>query len=226
MNMSSSPQVFEPVAFMSNAFFYRDVALPVEEEERSKAIEEEIAFAEAVPPGVPQEEVDRLIALARADAIAETEARLHREMEARAAGQMQQIETAIKAFSGEQKAYFGRVESDVVHLALGIASKILHREAQVDSMLVAALVRVAINQMHDGSKVTVRVAPAELKRWSDYLSAGSNGATVVVVADAHLSSDECVLETEVGSASFGIDAQLKEVERGFFDLIAQRPTIK
>jgi len=38
--------------------------------------------------------------------------------------------------------------------------------------------------------------------------------------------DDCVLETDVGSASFSIEAQLKEVEQGFFDLLAQRPQIK
>jgi flagellar assembly protein FliH len=32
-----------------------------------------------------------------------------------------------------------------------------------------------------------------------------------------------VLETELGSANFGLDTQLKEVEQGFFDLLALRP---
>ena len=29
-----------------------------------------------------------------------------------------------------------------------------------------------------------------------------------------------MLETELGSANFGLDTQLKEVEQGFFDLLA------
>jgi flagellar assembly protein FliH len=32
-----------------------------------------------------------------------------------------------------------------------------------------------------------------------------------------------VLQTELGSANFSLDAQLKEVEQGFFDLLALRP---
>jgi hypothetical protein len=32
-----------------------------------------------------------------------------------------------------------------------------------------------------------------------------------------------VLETELGDAHFGLDRQLKEVEQGFFDLLALRP---
>jgi flagellar assembly protein FliH len=36
----------------------------------------------------------------------------------------------------------------------------------------------------------------------------------------------CLLETELGVADLGLDAQLKEVEQGFFDLLAQRPEAK
>ena len=42
----------------------------------------------------------------------------------------------------------------------------------------------------------------------------------------NLPAGDCILETDMGSANFGIDAQLKEVEQGFFDLLAQRPVVK
>ena len=51
-------------------------------------------------------------------------------------------------------------------------------------------------------------------------------STIEVVEDAHLTPIDCILETELGSANFSIDAQLKEVEQGFFDLLAQRPEVK
>jgi flagellar assembly protein FliH len=53
-----------------------------------------------------------------------------------------------------------------------------------------------------------------------------NGSTIAIVEDPHLGSDDCILETDVGSANFSIEAQLKEVEQGFFDLLAQRPQVK
>jgi flagellar assembly protein FliH len=109
---------------------------------------------------------------------------------------------------------------------LAIASKILHREAQVDQMLVAALVRVAVEKMHDVSSVTVRVAPDKVEKWREYLLNSQNGSAITVVDDAQLGPDDCVLETSLGSANFSIDAQLKEVEQGFCDLLAQRPVIK
>jgi flagellar assembly protein FliH len=53
-----------------------------------------------------------------------------------------------------------------------------------------------------------------------------NGSTIAIIEDAQLSPEDCILETDLGSANFSIDAQLKEVEQGFFDLLAQRPAIK
>ena len=46
---------------------------------------------------------------------------------------------------------------------------------------------------------------------------------VEVVEDHQVGDQDCVLETELGSAHFALDAQLKEIERGFFDLLALRP---
>jgi flagellar assembly protein FliH len=47
-----------------------------------------------------------------------------------------------------------------------------------------------------------------------------------VIEDTHLGPDDCILETDLGSANFSIDAQMKEIEQGFFDLLAQRPVVK
>jgi flagellar assembly protein FliH len=181
---------------------------------------------EGQAPGVSVQELEDRVNRARAEAAASTEARLRAEYEARARAEADKIRHALELFQGERREYFSRVESDVVHLALSIAAKILHREAQVDTMLVAALVRVAIEKLHDGSHVSVRVPPSEVEKWRSFLANPLNGSTVEIVEDPNLGSGDCVLETDLGSANFSIEAQLKEVERGFFDLLAQRPVIK
>jgi flagellar assembly protein FliH len=176
--------------------------------------------------GPSAQEIDDLLTLARAEAVAETEKRLRSEYEGRSQEEAAKIRQALELFQNERKDYFTRVESDVVHLALAISAKILHREAQVDPMLVAALVRVAVNKLHDGASVSVRVPPTDAVKWREYLANPLNGSTVEIVEDAHLGPNDCILETDLGSANFSIDAQLKEVEQGFFDLLAQRPSIK
>ena len=122
-----------------------------------------------------EKEVKALLNVARLEAVAETEARLKMEYEVRSAAEADKIRQALELFQVERRDYFSRVESDVVQLALAISAKILHREAQVDPMLVAALVRVAIDKLHDGSSVSVRVSPARGK-WRTILASPLNGS--------------------------------------------------
>jgi flagellar assembly protein FliH len=181
---------------------------------------------EQAPKVFSEQEAKDLLQAARLQAVTETEIRLRSEYETRSTREAEKIRQAIERFQAEQANYFSRVEVEVVQLVLAVAAKILHREAQVDPMLVAALVRVAIDKLHDGSRVTVRIPPAEGARWREFLQHPVNAATIEVVEDAQLSAGDCILETELGSANFSIEAQMKEIERGFFDLLAQRPVIR
>jgi flagellar assembly protein FliH len=133
----------------------------------------------------------------------------------------------VQAFEKQMSAYYARVEVELVHLALAIAAKILHREAQVDRMLVAALVKVALEKLQQGTRVSVHVRPEEVTPWIQYFQEKMAGRIHIdVKADLSLEAHSCVLETELGETELGIDAQLKEIEQGFFDLLAQRPETK
>jgi flagellar biosynthesis/type III secretory pathway protein FliH len=229
MSTSSSEIESQEVRVPVKSFSYRDMGAPValqaNETRQAGPVPEQERPPQA-PPGVSPQEVKDLLTAARLEAVTQTEARLKMEYEARSTADAEKIRKTIEHFQGERKEYFSRVESDVVQLALAIAAKILHREAQVDPMLVAALVRVAIDKLHDGSSVSVRVAPVEAGKWRVFLAHPLNGSTIEIVEDAHLGPSDCILETELGSANFSIEAQMKEVEQGFFDLLAQRPVIK
>jgi len=170
-----------------------------------------------------QEEMAERITRERAEATHQAEQRLRQEYEAKLQAEREPIAAALAAFEAQRGEYFARVEAEVVRLSLAIAAKILHREAQVDPMLLAALVRITIEKMHEGSSVTVRVGAGRSKRWKEYFAGQPSVAHVEVTEDAELSDHDCVLETELGSANFGLDTQLKEVEQGFFDLLALRP---
>ena len=229
MNFSYSEAVNQARQTPVTSYLYRDIAAPPSNHVRETRPPQFSAQPESqpqAPPTLSVQESNELVAQARAEAVAETERRLKQEYEVKLEKEAAKIRQAIELFQGEQKSYFSRVESDVVHLALAIASKILHREAQVDPLLVAALVRVAVDKLHDGSSVSLRISPVKAEKWRERMANPLNGSTIVLVEDAHLDSEDCILETELGSANFSIDAQLKEVERGFFDLLAQRPAVK
>lgn len=172
-----------------------------------------------------QAELAARIRQERADAVAQAVQKLRHEYEEKSAAALAPIASALKSFAEQRDDYFARVEAEVVQLSLSIAAKILHREAQVDPMLVASLVRIAIEKMKDDSGVTIRVGAGLGNAWKQYF-ASSNPGRVEVIEDASLTGQDCILETALGSANFGLDTQLKEIEQGFFDLLALRPAAR
>lgn len=173
--------------------------------------------------GPSDEEIAERVRLVAEEASRKVEQRLRQEYEAKLQVARSSVSSAVTAFQAEQAQYFARIESEVVQLALSIAAKVLHREAQVDPMLVAALVHIAIDKMSQASAVTIRVGEGLAASWKRAFPANPDGAAIDIIEDASLNSNDVIVETELGTTNFGLDAQLKEVERGFCDLLALRP---
>jgi flagellar assembly protein FliH len=133
------------------------------------------------------------------------------------------ILSAIEDFETRRGQYFRRVETDVVRLALAIARKILHREAQMDPVLLAGVVRVALDQMQAGTRVALHTSPDSAERWREFCARYHGKLTVEVIADSALEAHRCLLEAEVGASEISLDSQLQEIEKGFFDLLRQPP---
>lgn len=133
------------------------------------------------------------------------------------------LEQALKEFRGARDTYLAQVEQEVVRLALGIATRILHREAQMDPLLLAGAVRVALGQLADATEVRLRVPSAEYALWNEMVRLmPSLPLRPQLIADDTLDSSACILETQLGSVDLGVKAQLAEIERGFFDLLEHR----
>ncbi len=163
------------------------------------------------------------LASARAAAVAETEARLARDYDAKLSREASKMTEAIARFAEVRQAYFSRVESEVVQLALSIAAKILHRESQVDPFMISAVVQMALSQLKEGSIACLKVHPQNVSRWREHLAQNLPNMSVDVIEDANLAIGDCILETEIGQVNFNVDVQLREIEKGFLDVLAVRP---
>src|SRR5258708_14807 len=137
------------------------------------------------------------------------------------------LTTAMGEFIGERPAYYQKVEAEVVQLALTIARRILHREAQVDPLLLAGIARVALEKIEGATRVTLLVHPQAAAGWRQYLALTMKpGDIPEIVEDPALPPDRCKLQTSMGVAELGIEVQLKEIEQGLTDLLAARPREK
>jgi len=168
---------------------------------------------------------------AQREAAARDAGRQEGEAQGRAAGEQhlaqvrESVAAALAGFAHDRSRYHQQVESEVVQLALSIARKILHREAQVDPLLLAGMVRVTLEKIESATTVVVRVNPRQVAECRGYFEHSMKANQVPdVVEDAAIPMDQCALQTALGITEVGVEAQLKEIEQGLFDLLAKRPT--
>jgi flagellar assembly protein FliH len=136
----------------------------------------------------------------------------------------EQIGDALRRFALERQDYYRRVEGEIVELALAIARKILHREAQLDPHVLAGIVRVTLEKLDTGTKVNLYVHPTETADWRLYFASQMEGVPAPdVYEDPAIAPGECRIETSLGSTVVGLQSQLKEIETGLLDLLAERP---
>lgn len=169
-----------------------------------------------------EQDARRALDALRQEAEAERE-RVEAESRKSIAEARSQVATTLEGFAGERERYFTEVEGEVVQLALAVAERVLHREVAMDPVVLRAAVRVALERVAGEGPVTLRVAAGCAASWRSVLNAEQSDGAVAVMEDAHLSSGDAVLETAVGRVDLGVREQLKEIERGFFDLLAKRP---
>ena len=154
----------------------------------------------------------------------EGQAAARRNFDEQLARERSAIADALAQFTRDRGTYYTKLEKEVVQLSLAIAQKILHREAQVDPLLLAGIVRVALEKIEGATGVSLRVHPHVAADWQRYLASRMDpGDLPEIVEDAALEPERCVLETSMGTAQIGVEVQLKEIEQGFLDLLAARP---
>ena len=204
------------------AFTYPSVPSgPASEDAQSKAV---WSVAAGPRPGIDPAASEEREKQSRKRGFEEGSANTRAEYEKGLAAVRAQVAKTLGDFAVERDLYFQRVEQEVVRLTLAIARKILHREAQVDPLLLTGVLRVALEKINAGSTTRLRANPADIHIWRDYFAqAGEKYSTPELIGDPELEPFRCILETELGATEIGLETQLKEIEQGFLDLLSQRP---
>ncbi|QHS51155.1 FliH/SctL family protein [Edaphobacter sp. 12200R-103] len=214
------PLEFEEIGYPSAASAIRtpmdDLAAPANATERDVLAElEERLQSQTDQHSMELEEVRRQTRdEVRQEMLAELEEKIARERQA--------IIQTCERFVRERTRYFGQVEKEVVLLALAIAARVLHRETGIDPLILKGAVRVALEKVQGKETAMLRTPKEQVEEWKKILLE-AHREDVSVVGDSRLQAGECVLETSVGRVDLGVKAQLEEIEKGFFDLLQQRP---
>ena len=179
--------------------------------------------SEAAPGAEARQRAEQVDREAYNRGLRDAEQQMRAAFDAKTVALQSGIAQALATFSKEREDYFSRIETEVVQLALAIARKILHRESQIDPLLLTGLVHVALEKLDAGTRIRLRANPADIHFWSEHFTQHSDEKNPELIGDPALKHGECALETEVGSTQISLETQLKEIEQGFFDLLEQRP---
>jgi flagellar assembly protein FliH len=133
------------------------------------------------------------------------------------------VNEAIAAFQESQRQYFTEAEAAVVRLALSIAGRVLHREAQMDPLLLRGAVRVALEDAQQNATCVLEVSREKAEAWSRWISDAGTIARVEIRGKDDVATGHCQLEIGASTADLSVHTQLAEIERGFFDLLQSRP---
>jgi flagellar assembly protein FliH len=180
-------------------------------------------------PGRGESESDAALVTAQARELGRRQGELEgrTKFEEQLAHERSAVAKALADFARDRAGYYQKIEAETVQLALGIARKILHREAQVDPLLLMGIVRVALERIEGATGVVLAVHPQQAADWQRYLASRMDPGDMPEIAeDPAMGPERCELRTSMGTAELGLEVQLKEIEQGLMDLLAARPREK
>jgi flagellar assembly protein FliH len=126
---------------------------------------------------------------------------------------------SVAEFAAYKDTMRAQVEEEVVHLALTVAKKIVHREIQIDPTIIHTLVRVALERVSGKSAVTVRLSRPDYEYMINAHGdmSRAEGREVEFESDNTLEQGDCVIQTEAGDIDARIEEEFNEVESAFFE---------
>jgi flagellar assembly protein FliH len=212
--MNSSSEPFEPSFCVP--LQYRDAREPFEPGQTY-----EPAAAPAAQSADPSPDPAELLAARIAEERRVITAQARQETERELQRIRSEIASSIEQFAQQRDEYFRQAEAEVVSLALAIARRLVHRETQIDPHLLAGLVKYELEQLETATSVRLFISPDALSYWNEAVR--DMPRPVELAPDKALAAGDVRIETVLGSTTVSFERELKEIERGFFDLLSHRP---
>ena len=121
----------------------------------------------------------------------------------------------IDTFQGEREYLLAEAHQQLIALAIAIASKIIHKQVQIDSNIAMENLKSAIELIADKSSVVVRMNPQDIERLN--LLAPSQAEKLTGLTHINIHSDDtvepggCVIATNSGNIDTQISTQIEKI---------------
>jgi flagellar assembly protein FliH len=154
----------------------------------------------------------------RREAEAEAQQRYSATMQSTA----ERLAQSVKQLTDVRPRVCKEAEVDLLHLAMAIAQRILHRQLAVDPAALEALAKVSLDRLGRQEQIRVRVSPS-MRDPVQAMLAKIASRPVEVTADTNLQPGALIFETSRGNLDASLHSQLDEIERGLIDRLENRP---
>jgi flagellar assembly protein FliH len=190
---------------------------PVAAPPRAPAPRDDVAPPAAGPPmddALRTAHQERLAAIEREAFASGYEAGERAGLEAgrtRAEAMLRRLAQTLDELRSLRDTLLRQTERQMVELALGIARKVLRREAAFDQDLLVAMARVALDRVGDQASATIRLNPEDYAVTAQRHGDQWAGSRITVLADPTVSRGGCIVESEFGQVDASVDAQFDHV---------------
>jgi flagellar assembly protein FliH len=112
-------------------------------------------------------------------------------------------------------------ERDLLTLSISIARRVLHRELTLDPESIEGLIRIALEKLESRDLCRIRVHPDQEPAIRASMERFSNSHKVELIPDPSMQCGDVLFETAHGTIDASIEAQLREIDRGFADRLGR-----
>jgi flagellar assembly protein FliH len=132
---------------------------------------------------------------------------------------IQRYAAAVQEVAATRPRARREAEEDIVMLGVAIARKLLQREISVDPDSLLGLVKAALQRIEVREIHRVRVHPDDARALAEVLNGPESHRKIEISPDPSLERGAVIMETSRGNLDASVETQLKEIERGFLDLV-------
>jgi flagellar assembly protein FliH len=158
-------------------------------------------------------------AQARQAGRAEGEAAMRQKLEGPLAQAAQKLSERIEDIAGLRRKLRREAEEDLVRLSVAIARRVIHRELSADPGAILGVVKAALDKIDARELLRIRVNPLDARLVTEAIRERNIPDQVEVSSDTSLERGGLILETPRGALDASVESQLREIERGFTDLV-------
>ncbi len=164
-----------------------------------------------------EREASRKLDQARREAFAEGLATGRQQAEEQFRPAVQGLAETLETLARLRETIREEATQDLVHLAISIAARVIHREVAIDPDALSGLVQAAFSKLQSREINRVRMHPALEGLVRKALEQSGSPKNLVLAPDPSLKPAEVFFETSQGTLDASVETQLREIERGLID---------